>query len=367
MDRRQARAIAAGAARHGMRNPPGPPDRGSAVSIGDDLAADPLALVDLALALAADGQPERALDLIEAASARPDADPLLAQAHGALLARSVADYHQRMLADRPRNAAFAAGLAAAELAGQSVLDIGSGSGLLAMIAARAGAARVVSCERVPSVAETARRIVAANGLAGKVRVVTGQSTRLSVEELGGPFDVIVSEILAQDVVLEGVLPALADAHRRLAAPGARFLPLSATIRVAAARFTRPPPVGLADVEGFDLTAFERHFTPPLPERSGHRLQLVGEPADAILFDFNDPAHLVARRGTLQLNPSAEPADGIAQWIAIDFPGGVRFENPPGTPSAWGVNLIPFERPAEAGEPIALGWWVQQDMLRIWRQ
>lgn len=350
-----------------MTDPAGPRDRGSAVTIDDDLAGNPLALIDLALAIAADGQPERALALIAAASARPGADPLLARAHGALLARSVPDYHERMLADRPRNAAYAAGLAAAGLAGRSVLDIGSGSGLLAMIAARAGAARVVSCERVPSVAETARTIVAANGLAGRVRVVTGQSTQLSLEELGGPFDVIVSEILAQDVVLEGVLPALADAHRRLAAPGALFLPLSATIRIAPASFTRRPPAGLADVAGFDLTAFERHFTRPLPERAGHRLRLAGKPADAVLFEFNDPAHLAARRGTVRLDPPAEAADGIAQWIAIDFPGGVQFENPPGTPSAWGVNLVPFERPAEAGEPIALDWWVQHDMFRIWRQ
>lgn len=57
----------------------------------------------------------------------------------------------------------------AAVPGKVVLDIGTGSGLLAMMAARAGAARVIACEMNAAVAETARRIIAANGLADRMR------------------------------------------------------------------------------------------------------------------------------------------------------------------------------------------------------
>lgn len=344
-------------------DPPG--GGGPDVRLDPALAGDPLALIELSLALFDSGELDRALALIATALDQPGAEDVLAIAHHALLARGIPDYHADILSDGPRNAAFAAGIAAAGVAGKAVLDIGSGSGLLAMMAARAGAARVVSCERVPALAATARAIVERNGLADRVRVVTGLSTALSAEELGGPFDVVVSEILGQDVVHEGVLPALRDAHRRLAAPGAMFVPLAATIRVAPVGFTREPIPDLADVEGFDLRPFARHLTGPRVMRGHHQVRLAGAPVDLVRFDFNDPSTLVARRGRATLAPAAARADGLAQWLTIDLPGGTRLENPPGTRSSWGVMLHPFERPRPAGAPIGLGWWAQHDLFRVW--
>jgi len=51
-----------------------------------------------------------------------------------------------------------------------VLDIGTGSGLLALLAARAGAAAVTACEVFPNVARAAQRVVNANGLDHVVKV-----------------------------------------------------------------------------------------------------------------------------------------------------------------------------------------------------
>lgn len=336
-----------------------------AVRLDPALADDPLAVIDLGLALFDSGEVDQAFALIETARAKPGADAVLGIAHDALLARGLPAYHADILADAPRNAAFAAGIAAAGVAGKAVLDIGSGSGLLAMMAARAGAARVVSCERMPALAATARDIVERNGLAGRIRVVNGQSTKLSAEELGGPFDVIISEILGQDVVREGVLPSLRDAHRRLAAPGALFVPLGASIQVSPVRFHGNPQPDLSDVEGFDLSPFARHLEGPFARRAHHDLRLVGAPIELVTFDFNDVSTLAARRGTATLGAPAEPADGIAQWLSVRFPGGGVLANPPAIDSSWGVMLTPFERRRPAGEPIPLSWWVQHDLFRAW--
>ena len=92
-------------------------------------------------------------------------------------------WHIPMLNDRRRNDAFERAIRAAiEKAGKDalVLDIGTGSGLLSMMAARAGARKIVTCERVPVIAETAERIVAANGYDRQINVVNKGSNELVV-------------------------------------------------------------------------------------------------------------------------------------------------------------------------------------------
>jgi hypothetical protein len=72
------------------------------------------------------------------------------------LSTGVPAYHWRMLRDEPRNAIYARAIARHVRAGMTVLEIGTGAGLLALMAARAGA-RVVTCESNPMIAAAARR------------------------------------------------------------------------------------------------------------------------------------------------------------------------------------------------------------------
>src|SRR6185437_1643808 len=79
-------------------------------------------------------------------------------------------WHFAMMNDEIRNRAYdeAIGRAAP---GKRVLDIGTGAGLLAMMAARAGAQQVTTVEMVSLIAERARDIVAANNLSDRIRVI----------------------------------------------------------------------------------------------------------------------------------------------------------------------------------------------------
>jgi type II protein arginine methyltransferase len=89
-----------------------------------------------------------------------------------------------------------------------VLEIGTGTGLLAMMAARAGAGVGVTCEVVTAIAEKAAEIVAHNGYGERVRVVAKHSDQLDAEaDMGGRADILVSEIVANNFLAEGVLPA----------------------------------------------------------------------------------------------------------------------------------------------------------------
>ena len=95
-----------------------------------------------------------------------------------VVSMSVERWHFPMINDERRNSAY--NRAIKVLRGQRVVDIGGGSGLLAMMAARAGAEQVVTVERVGDMAECASRVLEANGFGGKVSVVHGSSLNLKV-------------------------------------------------------------------------------------------------------------------------------------------------------------------------------------------
>ena len=71
----------------------------------------------------------------------PASRPSLARLAGTL------SYQQVLLADARRNRAFERALAARVRPGASVLDLGAGTGVWAVTAARLGARRVVAVER----------------------------------------------------------------------------------------------------------------------------------------------------------------------------------------------------------------------------
>jgi hypothetical protein len=112
------------------------------------------------------------------------------------------------------------------------LEIGTGTGLLAMIAVRAGAAEVITCEKTLAIAHMATEIVARNGYADHVRIIAKHSDELDVEaDLGGPADILVSKIVSNDLLGE---PAHERAVRNLLKPGGRVIPARGRIRVALA-------------------------------------------------------------------------------------------------------------------------------------
>ena len=94
-----------------------------------------------------------------------------------------------------------------ELAGARVLDVGCGSGVLAVVAARLGAAHVMGVDVDPACASATEANAAANGLAGRVRATTGP-----LAELAGPFDVVVANVLPP--VLEALAPEIDRLGRR---------------------------------------------------------------------------------------------------------------------------------------------------------
>ena len=123
--------------------------------------------------------------------------------------------HRTMICDRVRTEAFRRAIDSMVRPGDIVLDVGAGSGILSMFAARAGAARVYAVERT-TVAVLAQELAAANGVAEIVQVIHGDVMDVELPER---VDLIVSEWLGGFGIDEGMLVPVIAARDRWLKPG----------------------------------------------------------------------------------------------------------------------------------------------------
>lgn len=94
------------------------------------------------------------------------------------------------------------------------LDVGTGTGVLAIAAAKALHVPVVATDIDPVAVETTRENLAKNGAAGLVRAVTANGADTAVVRAGAPYDLVIANILAKPLV------ALAPSLRPLMERGA---------------------------------------------------------------------------------------------------------------------------------------------------
>lgn len=130
------------------------------------------------------------------------------------------DIHVRMLNDRRRTSCFLAGIAEVVSPGDIVVDIGTGTGVLAIAAARAGAEHVYAIEAT-AIGEAAQAVFEANGLTDRITLLREWSTRIDLPERA---DVLISEVIGNEPLGENVLETITDARRRLLKPKARMVP-----------------------------------------------------------------------------------------------------------------------------------------------
>jgi type II protein arginine methyltransferase len=331
---------------------------------------NPAALLTLAEVARNTGRPHRAAALAERARQLLPDDPETDVMARDIIARTVPDFHMPMMHDGPRNDAFAAAIARQVRPGMRVLDVGSGSGLLAMMAARAGAEHVWSCEEQPAVAAVAREIIARNGFADRITIIDKHSGDVDADkDLGGPVDLVVSEIIGSDVVRERVLPSISDVVRRLLKPGARLIPQRAEIRAALAWFDGLDRRRIGSIQDFDLSPFNRLIRPDFHVPTNSRaLDLRGPGETLFAFDFALADHGADRIETA-LTSNGRPANGVAQWLYLELDEHGIYENRPDEDmaSSWDTHFHPLPGPVTpaSGHRMGFGASYRGQRLRLW--
>ncbi len=104
--------------------------------------------------------------------------------------------------------------------GRTVVEIGCGSGILSIFAARAGARRVIAIEE-SQIADLAAEMFRANGVSDRIELRRANSRDVSLDERA---DVVIHEVLGADPFCENLLPFIEDARERLLAPNGRLIP-----------------------------------------------------------------------------------------------------------------------------------------------
>lgn len=329
-------------------------------------AIDAATLLKLGFTLVEAGEARRAIDLVQQVLQAHPGDSALRDAAALILTCNVPKFHLGMLRDEARNAAYAKAIEKAGPGAKRVLDIGTGSGLLAMMAARAGATTVVGCEANPLLAATATEIVERNGLGDRVRVVPRHSTQLEAKrDLGGKADLIVTETFGHDLIGEGALASVGDAVARLARPGVQVIPARAMIMVALGNFDAP---GFVEhVCGFDIGRINRHalgfFRQPVDSPG---LELRSEPQPLFSFDLASSSHPDTADAMIE-SLGGEIA-GLVQWIRLELDEDNIYENRPGAGAAshWEAVCWPFDKPADtrAGDRIRVRGLRNGSRLRV---
>lgn len=129
------------------------------------------------------------------------------------------DYHYRMLGDTTRVDAYRRAIEQVVRPGTHAVEIGTGTGVLAVLAARAGA-RVTALEQYALV-QLAREVVQASGVEEQVALVRGRSDQVKLDERG---DLLISELVGNRILNEGLLEVTIDARERLLRPDAALIP-----------------------------------------------------------------------------------------------------------------------------------------------
>ncbi|XP_022966973.1 probable protein arginine N-methyltransferase 3 isoform X2 [Cucurbita maxima] len=157
--------------------------------------------------------------------------------------------HREMLSDKVRMDAYMQAILQnpSLFHNAAVMDVGCGTGILSLFAAKAGASRVIAVEASEKMAAVATQIAKDNGLlrnrkqtgdcgmsSGTVEVVNGMVEELdkNIEIQPHSVDVLLSEWMGYCLLYESMLSSVLFARDRWLKPGGAILPDTATILVA---------------------------------------------------------------------------------------------------------------------------------------
>jgi protein arginine N-methyltransferase 1 len=264
------------------------------------------------------------------------------------------EVHRTMICDRVRTEAFRRAIDSVVRPGDIVLDVGAGSGILSMFAARAGAARVYAVERT-SVAVLAQDLAAANGVADIVQVIHGDVMDVVLQER---VDVIVSEWLGGFGIDEGMLVPVIAARDRWLKPGGVMIPRSATAWAAlvhdrylgeTVEFLRDNPYGLRFDDLVEKTVNEvfysgafRHLG--VRDRRSEASRLWTTDAGRIPLEQAQAPH---EAETLLPVRAQGTANALALWFSAELAPGISLSVGPGEPPThWGMTTAPLRSPVE---------------------
>lgn len=232
-----------------------------------------------------------------------------------------------MIADKGRTSAYARALERLVRPDAVVLDIGTGAGIMALLACRAGAARVYAVEPT-GVIDVAREAAVANGFADRIRFIQAVTTDLELPER---VDGIVAEIHGVLPLFQQSVVSIMDARDRLLRPGGWIIPARETMwaAVVSSHSAHEQILDAWHTEyGFDLSAAQCRAVSQFRRRRFAAPDLLAAPLSWATLDY---ACALGPNVSGQISCTIERAaiaHGLAVWFDTETAPGIGFTNSP---------------------------------------
>jgi len=273
--------------------------------------------------------------------------------------------HEKMLSDQVRVGNYAAGIKALVKPGQTVIDLGTGNGILSVLAALRNPARVYAIDHSPFIA-VAKHLAAANGCSN-IEFIEKNSRDFEPEE---KVDVILHEQMGDDLFSESMLDNILDLKNRLLKQDGIVVPARFDLYLE--------PVTLHDeyrvrrfhehlIDGVDFSSFEdnslidsyrshsydRQFLPP-----SAFIKPLCKPEPLISIDLNELQSIdeISMRHNLKRTVTTHgKLDGMVLYFRCRFTDSIEFDTSPfSTHTHWGNRFFRGESQAvKSGDQLAI--------------
>lgn len=247
-----------------------------------------------------------------------------------------------MIADKGRMDAYVKALRAAVKPDSVVVDIGTGTGIFALLACQFGAKKVYAIEPSDAIF-VAKEIAAVNGYADQIEFIQKLSTQVVLPELA---DVIISDIRGIVPLFQQHIPSIVDARTRLLAPGGILIPqrdtLWATVVEAPHLYSRIVSAWDDNAYGFDMTAARQIVTNTWGKGWIAPGQILTVPQSWAILDYTTIENPDVSAELTWTVERSGIAHGISIWFDAILAEGAGFSTAPGMPElVYGNGFLPW--------------------------
>lgn len=252
-------------------------------------------------------------------------------------------WHYDMLANHERSQYYT-DLIKENCKDKIVLEIGTGSGLVAALAVKHGAKKVYCCEENPYLADVAQKLFKRLKIEDKVQLFAKNSSQIATDEIP-PVDVVLHELFGSDPFEEYMVPALKDA-RRFMKPAAIFLPEKIQIIYKPIYNQQlPQKLHFEDIELLEMSKLISAIHPALRVRDGDDSSYFSLP-EVSVSELLEKSYSYTEK-----NPKLAGVDAIELTYLIKHNGRVlqaaEFNPPPGRVHWFPLTFLKQDEPSDS--------------------
>lgn len=259
------------------------------------------------------------------------------------------DQFASMFSDRVRMDSYSAALSQTVRPNDTVLDLGCGPGVFALLACKAGARRVYAID-MNGVIEFGRHLAAVNGFADRIHFLRGDSRQIHIPER---VNVIVSDVRGVLPLFANAIDTIEDARDRFLLPGGQLLPSRDTLFAAVVNlpeiynhithaWNAIPNLSLGSGLPLVLNSIYRHHLKPE--------NVVSEAKPWHVLDYLIGAKSVAQ-AQLQLPVTRNgTGHGLGIWFQTQLVEGIGYSTEPRSEeTVYGHLFLPWLEPVSLNE------------------